>query len=153
MCVYIVSCVFGNFIASVHVFNTCTSLKKAAVCIRNMWGNKTISATSWRWIYVCGAFVYSNWIWEQTAIISLFSINWLVFITETASVYRAVCTESRNVIQGNLGIAQHAPGNPATGQVDQDFSWLLSVLEQMHICFPNFTLHCNTSRAPLPNIF
>jgi len=31
------------------------------------------------------------WIWEQTAIISLYSINWLVFIT--ASVYRAVRTE------------------------------------------------------------
>ena len=30
------------------------------------------------------------WIWEQTAIISLYSINRLVFITETESVYCAV---------------------------------------------------------------
>ena len=30
------------------------------------------------------------WIWEQTAIISLYSIDWLVFITETESVYCAV---------------------------------------------------------------
>jgi hypothetical protein len=30
------------------------------------------------------------WIWEQTAIISLYSINWLIFITETESVYCAV---------------------------------------------------------------
>jgi len=30
------------------------------------------------------------WIWEQTAIISLYSINWLVFITETKCVYCAV---------------------------------------------------------------
>jgi len=30
------------------------------------------------------------WISEQTAIISLYSINWLVFITETESVYSAV---------------------------------------------------------------
>ena len=30
------------------------------------------------------------WIWEQTAIISLYIINWLVFITETESVYCAV---------------------------------------------------------------
>jgi hypothetical protein len=30
------------------------------------------------------------WIWEQTAIISLHNINWLVFITETESVYCAV---------------------------------------------------------------
>jgi hypothetical protein len=30
------------------------------------------------------------WIWEQTAIISLYSINWLVFITETECVYCTV---------------------------------------------------------------
>jgi hypothetical protein len=30
------------------------------------------------------------WIWEQTAIISLYCINWLVFITETECVYCAV---------------------------------------------------------------
>ena len=34
------------------------------------------------------------WIWEQTAIISLYSINWLVFITETVCVYCAVRTGS-----------------------------------------------------------
>ena len=34
------------------------------------------------------------WIWEQTAIISLYSINWLVFITETECVYCAVRTGS-----------------------------------------------------------
>ena len=32
------------------------------------------------------------WIWEQTAIISLYSINWLVFIIETECVYCAVRT-------------------------------------------------------------
>jgi hypothetical protein len=30
------------------------------------------------------------WISEQTAIVSLYSINWLVFITETGCVYCAV---------------------------------------------------------------
>ena len=30
------------------------------------------------------------WIWEQTAIISLYSIDWLVFVTETECVYFAV---------------------------------------------------------------
>ena len=34
------------------------------------------------------------WIWEQTAIISLCSISWLVFITETECVYCAVRTGS-----------------------------------------------------------
>ena len=39
------------------------------------------------------------WIWEQTAIISLYSINWLVCITETACVYCAVRTACLNIIQ------------------------------------------------------
>ena len=38
------------------------------------------------------------WIWEQTAIISLYNINWLVFITETECVYCAVRTGSLYVI-------------------------------------------------------
>ena len=42
------------------------------------------------------------WISEQTAIISLYSINWLVFITETESVSHAVRTGSLNVIQVNF---------------------------------------------------
>jgi len=32
------------------------------------------------------------WIWEQTTIISLYNINWLVFITETECVYCSVRT-------------------------------------------------------------
>jgi hypothetical protein len=36
------------------------------------------------------------WILEQTAFISLYSINWLVCITETESVYCAVRTEHYN---------------------------------------------------------
>jgi hypothetical protein len=48
---------------------------------------------------VCLCFV---WIWEQTAIISLYSINWLVFITETECVYCAVRTGSLSIIQVNL---------------------------------------------------
>jgi hypothetical protein len=35
-------------------------------------------------------FVCVVWIWDQTAIISLYNINWLVFITETKCVYCAV---------------------------------------------------------------
>jgi len=34
-------------------------------------------------VFVCFA-----WIWEQTAIISLYNINWLVFITETECLLR-----------------------------------------------------------------
>ena len=39
------------------------------------------------------------WISEQTAIISLYSINWLVFITQTECVYCAVRTECLYTIQ------------------------------------------------------
>ena len=39
------------------------------------------------------------WIWEQTAIISLYSINWLVCITETECVYCAVRAGSICIIQ------------------------------------------------------
>ena len=39
------------------------------------------------------------WIWKQTAIISLCGIDWLVFITETESVYCAVRLESLAIIQ------------------------------------------------------
>jgi hypothetical protein len=43
-------------------------------------------------------FMCSVRIWEQTAIISLYSINWLVFITETECVYCAVRTGSLYII-------------------------------------------------------
>jgi hypothetical protein len=39
------------------------------------------------------------WIWEQTAIISLNSIHWLVCMTETECVYCAVRTVSLYIIQ------------------------------------------------------
>jgi len=41
------------------------------------------------------------WIWEQTAIISLYSTNWPVFITETECVYCVVRTENLNTVQVN----------------------------------------------------
>ena len=41
-----------------------------------------------------GVFMCFVWIWEQTAIISVYNINWLVFITETDCVYCAVQTGS-----------------------------------------------------------
>jgi hypothetical protein len=55
------------------------------------------------------------WISEQTAIISLYSINWLVFITETENVYCAVRTGSLNTTQDRiLGPTLHAQLVPWT---------------------------------------
>ena len=52
-----------------------------------------LRGTDWVFIYnssFCphSVFVCFVWIWEQTAIISLYSINWLVFITETVCLLR-----------------------------------------------------------------
>ena len=44
------------------------------------------------------------WISEQTAIISLYNINWLVFITETQCVYCAVRTGCLYTIQFNFNL-------------------------------------------------
>ena len=46
----------------------------------------------------CPHNVCSVWISEQTAIISLYSINWLDFITKTECVYSAVRTGSLTII-------------------------------------------------------
>jgi len=51
------------------------------------------------------------WIWEQTAIISLYNINWLVFITETECVYCAVRTGSlytASLTSGNSNFCPHS---------------------------------------------
>ena len=40
-------------------------------------------------------FMYFVWIWEQTAIISLYSINWLVFVMNTDCV---LCEERNTVL-------------------------------------------------------
>ena len=49
-------------------------------------------------------FIYFVWIWEQTAIISLYSINWLVCITDTECVYCAVRTGYLYIIQVTISL-------------------------------------------------
>ena len=44
------------------------------------------------------------WIWEQTAIISIYIINWLVCITETECVYCAVRNGSLYILHFYSGI-------------------------------------------------
>jgi hypothetical protein len=48
------------------------------------------------------------WIWEQTAIISLYNINWLIFITETECVYCTVRSGYLNIIAFNSGLYKHS---------------------------------------------
>ena len=54
------------------------------------------------------------WIWEQAAIITLYSINWLVFITETASVYGVVRPGALNVIPVSLCLEENETDNEVT---------------------------------------
>jgi predicted GNAT family N-acyltransferase len=58
----------------------------------NEWFLKQISCILRGTFCPHSVFMYFVWIWEQTAIISLYRINWLVFITKTECVYCAVCS-------------------------------------------------------------
>jgi len=53
------------------------------------------------------------WIWKQTAIISLYNINWLVCITERECVYCAVRTASSYLIR--VKSAKYLVGTPIHG--------------------------------------
>ena len=77
------------------------------------------------------------WISEQTAIISLYNINWLVFVTETQSVYSAVRTgsSSRVQIQSRLfrglmtsptcGPESRSASRPSGNQARHPHTWTL----------------------------
>ena len=75
------------------------------------------------------------WISEQTAIISLYNINWLVFITETESVYCAVRTGSLCIILVN---------DDLDSPVSTTFSCLslrVFALRHLFLCSPTFRNH------------
>jgi len=66
------------------------------------------------WIFIYNStfcphsvFMCFVWIWEQTAIITLYSINWLVCINETECVYCAVRTGTLYKIQNPLKPSDH----------------------------------------------
>ena len=68
-----------------------------------------LRGTNWVFIYnstFCphSVFMCFVWIWEQTAIISLYNINWPVCITETECVYCAVRTVSLYIIEVNFPV-------------------------------------------------
>ena len=49
-------------------------------------------------------FMCFMWIWEQTAIIPLYRVNWLGFITVTECVYCAVRTGYLSIVPGNTNL-------------------------------------------------
>ena len=124
------------------------------ICTASLtFNNSTFSPHS---VFMC--FV---WISEQTAIISLYSINWLVFITETTCVYCAVRTVYFYSIDANpclqsLAIAQAVIRLPVT-VVTQILSQAVpSKLCRGQICpftgfSPSFSVlpcQCHSTNAP-----
>jgi len=68
------------------------------------------------WVFVCnstfcphGVFMSFVWIWEQTAIISLYSNNWLLLITEMDCVYCAVRVVPLNIVQNPQTVPRVRP--------------------------------------------
>ena len=82
-----------HFIISLY---TETSLKLK----KDVWLRYVQTGLSFKISTFCphSVFMCFVWVWEQTAIISLYSINWLVCITETECVYCGVRTGSLYII-------------------------------------------------------
>jgi hypothetical protein len=93
---------------------------------------------------------------EQTAIISLYSINWLVFITETECVYCAVQTESLYIIKGKLYffIPLDAGLTSRMGQFDPRPVYVRVVVDKVvfgTVCLPILWLSPVSIIPPLPH--
>jgi hypothetical protein len=95
------------------------------------------------------------WIWEQTAIISLYNIDWLVFITETQCVYCAVRTRSVYVICVNGLAVWLMPGRHTPFNCRWGCSWNLWLSFLFGFPFAltiNWLLHLTTLNAGLRNL-
>ena len=75
-------------------FLECLPCSKSSI----WWGLKSSLTFNNATFWPHSVFFYFVWIWEQTAIISLYNINWLVCIIEIYSVYCAVRTECLNIV-------------------------------------------------------
>jgi len=71
------------------------------------------------------------WIWEQTAIISLYTINWLVYITKPKSVYCAVQTLSINAVRLYLALNGHTM---AQAIIRRPFTWEALLRFRIRLC-------------------
>ena len=71
------------------VFITETECVYCAVRTGSLYNNSTLCPHT---VFMC-----CMWIWDQTAIISLYNIIWLVFIMDTESVYCAAGSGSLNI--------------------------------------------------------
>jgi hypothetical protein len=99
------------------------------------------------------------WISEQTAIISLYSINWLVCITETECVYCAVRTESLNEIEVNIPQLLHTHSDKhvaltikTNGQSLRTFQ-KATLFRKSGVLYREVLSFSYPLKQPLPNIY
>ena len=101
-------------------------------------------------LYLC-VFV---WISEQTAIISLYNINWLVFVTETESVYCAVRTEYQRDASTSILLFDNSPSY-CWGQLLQYYGNIFSQWRHqfpkcfLSVCVRDTACHRNASCTAL----
>ena len=97
-----------NLVSSLYVSFTWKLLMVHEACAFNLTLLSTASLTFSNSTFCPhSVFICFLWISEQTAIISLYNVNWLVFITETVCVYCAVRTETSNVIHASFPLPFH----------------------------------------------
>jgi len=92
------------------------------------------------------------WISEQTAIISLYNINWLICITETVYVYSAVRAEYFSIIQVTLSLSiQYARKMSYDRQTWYKLPLFSSAFKQMLPWSQYSELLLHAARAAIPS--
>jgi hypothetical protein len=95
------------------------------------------------------------WIWEQTVIISLYSFNWLVFITETECVYSAVRTGFlnwgwgfRQLVVGLQTQRSRLDPSPILGDLWwTKWHWTENKFKKIHTHFGSYIFNSHTNRS------
>jgi len=102
-----------------------------------------LRGTDWIFIYnstFCphSVFMCFVWIWEQTAIISPYSVNWLVFVAETECVYCALRTGYLYIIHINFSASEGASEKLS----NVTFCFVMSLRTgQRDPCWTDFSFH------------
>jgi len=93
------------------------------------------------------------WISEQTAIISLYNINWLVCITKTECVYCAVRTGYLNIINVIFFFKASGDGNPRRFAFTHYLFWKYSAArclpraQRSHCCATRWSRNATNAEA------
>ena len=138
--------------------------RKGKYEIRSSFGRDACSLVTFDNSTFCPHSVFMCFVWisEQTAIISLYNINWLVFITETQCVYCAVRTGYLCIIQVSFrSLRSPATAHAVIRRTVTAGAWVRSQLSSCGICgwqivkrtgfcpsIWNFSCHYHSAIAP-----